>query len=1026
MPAAIPFVVQAVVTTVVATGISYAANALFGGNQKPSQPSFGSADGGSPRYGFGALQNTISSDIALGLIYGEIKYAGNYLVQEPPEGGEEVVRALGLCTGEIDRIYDVRFNDLMVSTEGQYVGVDLGAGNAAAIQEVKIYQGGSGFNAYALQASHDKVDWRDITTGTLTSTAEWKTISFSNAVEYRYWRILSTGAGHSASSISIGEMELRTTGGGANLASGMDAFFSFEDEASPASNITDGNTGTAWTATKQIHANNSYTAYLGTTTQAIDSRLTGLIEYAWRGTAHLAMTIHADDKLRGDTTATCIVRGKKVKRWNGSIFTGLSWSNNPAECLRDFMTDTYNGVGISEAEIDDESFGSAAEHCDELITNNNGDLERRYIFNYAIDSRRPAIDIINTILQSFGAFLVQSQGKYILKVRQADAAVMSFDDGVNGANDNILSGSFGYSEISKDDDPNRIRFQYVDPEQNWTRVFAQAEDKIDQDYRATLEGGNGVVTQEIASMAVTRFTQASRLALMTLKEKKFTPVTVVFKTNIKALPLDAGDVVNLSHALPNWTNKPFRIIQIRQMADDTMEIQAIEYNASIYNDEFGSAVQNYNYGTPGNPLAAPAAPSAVSIAEDGDIHSSGDWVGWIDVTITPPANTQYIDRYQIEYRKGGAGNWISAGTTTGTVFRIIPIVAPETYEVRVKSVSINDRLSDPTYAAENPLSTLGKLAPPSDVTGFAVNFAQDHLHFQWNVIPDVDAYGYEIREGDAWETAVVIATEINGNTFDLFTITTGTKNYMIKAIDTSGIYSVNPTSDSIVITEIPNQNIIVTLEDLFAGTLSGEAELVWTKDYSPDYYREAIAVKTVADWTDGGTYPLTPGPYSTDPAIYTAPVIDLGQSFTSTVALDVSVANVSGATLLIEIAYSDADPDPSTFENYTTGEYTGRYFKFRFTLTSDGTNYARIFKIDYAFDVPDKEQAGLNIAVVAAGTVVPLNGFYALKALVVNAVGSPYKEHITAQDASGFTVRLKDLEDGTYKDGSINYYAKGY
>ena len=138
MPAAIPAIVSIVVSSVVSYGISYIATSLFGGSQKPKSPSFGTVGDSSPRYGFGPLQNTISSEIPLPTIYGEVKYAGNYLWQDPPEGGEEVQRALGICVGEIDRIYDLRFSDLMVGTKGQYITVDLGATGRKAITEVKI------------------------------------------------------------------------------------------------------------------------------------------------------------------------------------------------------------------------------------------------------------------------------------------------------------------------------------------------------------------------------------------------------------------------------------------------------------------------------------------------------------------------------------------------------------------------------------------------------------------------------------------------------------------------------------------------------------------------------------------------------------------------------------------------------------------------------------------------------------------------------------------------------------------------
>jgi hypothetical protein len=1031
MPAAIPAIVSVVVSTVVSYGISYIATSLFGGSQKPKTPSFGTVGDSSPRYGFGPLQNTVSSEIPLPTIYGEVKYAGNYLWQDPPEGGEEVARALGVCVGEIDRIYDLRFNDLMVGTKGQWIAVDLGATGRKAITEVKINQGSQGFADFVIQASHDGVSWKDLHSATGNSSG-LQTFSFSNTLAFRYWRILSVGAGLDAGVLSVSEIELRVTSGGANEAAGKTAFANFEDTDHEAGKVIDGNTGTSWQATKVVHANNTYTDYPGLQTDPIDSRCTGKVDYAWRGTAKVLMTQRADEKLRGDVTVTMIVRGKKVKTWDTGTqsFSGAkAWSDNPAEIIRDILTDSFNGIGVLENEIDDASFGAVAEYCNALVSDNQGGVQKRYVLNYALDARRPATDIINELTPTFGGFLIQSQGKYVLKVRKPEGSVMNFDDGQNGSLHNILKGSFAYSKHSKDDNPNRIKFQYIDPDQNYTKVYALAEDKIAQDERAAYEGGDGIVTREVEFLAVTRFTQASRLATILLKETAYTPLTCVFRTNIKALPLDAGDIVNVSHALPNWTNKPFRVLEIKQFPNQEFEIQATEYNPSIYNDDYGSAVTFYDYGSPDNPLAPPPAPSNVLIVEGGGVNSSSDWIGWLDVSWTPPANTQFISHYLIEYKRNAEG-WIAAGTTSGATFRVNSIVPENSvYTVRVKSVSTFDRISDP--AESSPLTTLGKLAPPSDVAGFAVSFAGDHLRFAWNEIPDPDAYGYELREGASWNTAVVIATNITGLAYDLFSLTAGTKNYLIKAIDTSGIYSLNASNAGIVITNVPQQNIVLTLEDLFNGIVSGDAELIYTNDYNPAYNRQTVSVKTDGGWDDGGNWDdgsTWDGAYVTTPGYYTSPVIDLGRSFNANLVLDLGVYNESSGSLAVEIAYSDADPNPSTFVNFTTGQYSFRYAKFRFTLqTSDPLKPIRLFKARYNIDVPDVEQSALNVSINAGGTSVPLNGFFKLESLIITNVGSTAKmPTVTSQDAAQFTVKLWNPQSASFEAGNINYNAKGY
>lgn len=97
---------------------------------KPAKVTFGySGDvGGSPRYGqFGPLDNTVSNEIAVPILYGKLKLAGNVIWQTDP--GETVARIVGVCEGQINSITDVRANDVPVNdsdTPGSSVTIYLG------------------------------------------------------------------------------------------------------------------------------------------------------------------------------------------------------------------------------------------------------------------------------------------------------------------------------------------------------------------------------------------------------------------------------------------------------------------------------------------------------------------------------------------------------------------------------------------------------------------------------------------------------------------------------------------------------------------------------------------------------------------------------------------------------------------------------------------------------------------------------------------------------------------------------------
>ena len=71
---------------------------------------------------------------------------------------------------------------------------------------------------------------------------------------------------------------------------------------------------------------------------------------------------------------------------------------------------------------------------------------------------------------------------------------------------------------------------------------------------------------------------------------------------------------------------------------------------------------------------------------------------------------------------------------------------------------------------------------------------------------------YEIREGDTWDSGLVIATGLQGTSYNQLISTTGIKYYWIKAKGKYSTYSINPTLSVLIIQEIPSMNLVVTFD----------------------------------------------------------------------------------------------------------------------------------------------------------------------------------------------------------------------
>jgi len=127
--------------------------------------------------------------------------------------------------------------------------------------------------------------------------------------------------------------------------------------------------------------------------------------------------------------------------------------------------------------------------------------------------------------------------------------------------------------------------------------------------------------------------------------------------------------------------------------------------------------------------------------------------------------------------------------------------------------------------AVGSLNLLGKTAPPSDVPFMTIN----ENVLTWGAVADLDLAGYVLRwqvgNSRSWDDGHPLHPGIlTGNTYDMVVRPSGTVSIMVKGLDTSGNYSLTPTT---VVTDLGDPlvaNVIVT-EDYhalgFPGTKAG-------------------------------------------------------------------------------------------------------------------------------------------------------------------------------------------------------------
>ena len=136
---------------------------------------------------------------------------------------------------------------------------------------------------------------------------------------------------------------------------------------------------------------------------------------------YVRLKFDADTFPNGVPTFTAEVKGKKV--YNPS--TGLTaWSDNPALCLRDYLTAPY-GLEEASANIDDDLVIAAAAVCDQTDTIAT---TTRYTCNGAFTTAVTPFNFLSEVLSSMGGSLWYAQGKWRMKPSYWTSSVMSLDE----------------------------------------------------------------------------------------------------------------------------------------------------------------------------------------------------------------------------------------------------------------------------------------------------------------------------------------------------------------------------------------------------------------------------------------------------------------------------------------------------------------------------------------------------------------------------------------------------------------------
>lgn len=286
--------------------------------------------------------------------------------------------------------------------------------------------------------------------------------------------------------------------------------------------------------------------------------------------SHVIGTIIDAEQFGSIPSRTYLVDGRKIlvpsnydpitRAYNPPVWNGLfktAWSNNPAWCLYDMVTNTRYGLGsyfsapifqsgqnAGITDIDKWSLYEIAKWCDEPVSNGRpGQYEPRFVCNAVIKDQSEAFDLINALAAIFRGFLYWSGGQMIAvadkprPVTSTNTAAPNVVGIFSPAN--VINGVFTYAGSDLRSRHNMVTAKWIDGSSLGEERYSVAEDHISI-------SKYGIMGANIDVLGATSEAQALRSAKWMIYTDTYEGEVVDFSVGLDGAWTKPGDIIAIA------------------------------------------------------------------------------------------------------------------------------------------------------------------------------------------------------------------------------------------------------------------------------------------------------------------------------------------------------------------------------------------------------------------------------------------------------------------------------------------------
>ena len=240
---------------------------------------------------------------------------------------------------------------------------------------------------------------------------------------------------------------------------------------------------------------------------------------------------------------------------------GYHWSDNPAWCFYDLITNKRYGLGkyIDTSTLDKWTLYEIGKYCDEIVDGMDGKKEPRFTCNAIIQTREDAFQVLNDMASVFRGIVYYSAGNLYAVQDALKEPIFQFN------NTNIVNGEFKYASTSAKVRHTVAIVRYNDAENNHEPAVEYVED---------VEGIRkyGIKEKQITAFGCSSQSQAQRLGRWIIATEANETETVTFVAGQEGGLLRPGDIFTISDTNKLLTRRGGRIQALDRISDSLFKI----------------------------------------------------------------------------------------------------------------------------------------------------------------------------------------------------------------------------------------------------------------------------------------------------------------------------------------------------------------------------------------------------------------------------------------------------------------------